>query len=171
MPAATHRPLTSWPSSRAPEQQPKGPPWSSPRPALALRPLRLEPSGENLPEVFSRPALPGVGTWSSEWLARRSGPSRGPGSSVWPAGEEAISASTSRSFRITWGEKQGSRDELSTASCADLGRGAVGGTEPPAEVGRGLQMTAGWEEPLRPQLGHAQKSETKDPDRREHRLQ
>lgn len=64
------------------------------------------PRREDSPGVFSRPALLGVGAWSSEWLTRRSGPSRGPGSSVWPAGEEAISASTSRSFRITWGEKK-----------------------------------------------------------------
>lgn len=79
---------------------------------------------EDSPGVFSRPALPGVGAWSSEWLTRRSGPSRAPGSSAWPAGEEAISASTSRSFRITWGEKRRMMDKdphpalwLRTDSC------------------------------------------------------
>lgn len=47
-----------------------------------------------------------VGTVRSSCSNRSPGPSCSPRPSVWPAGEEAISAKTSRSLRITWDQQQ-----------------------------------------------------------------
>lgn len=56
-----------------------------------------------------------MGTWSSTWPGRGSAASEGPYPSVCPAGEEAISASTSRSLRITCEEMESIREQAQSS--------------------------------------------------------